>query len=93
MKLVVRLFGDLRRYLPKGQDPLQLDLPEGTTVQAMLQHIGIHPGEVWVVRANKQVVPEDHPLRDGDDIEVFEPVGGGGYGAPPPGIFLPAFPD
>lgn len=77
VKLVVRLFGDLRRYLPEGQDPLQLELPEAVTVLGMLQHIGIHPGEVWVVRANKQVVPEEHTLCDGDDIDVFEPIGGG----------------
>ena len=77
MRLTVRLFGDLRRYLPKGQDPLQVELPEGATAMAVLRHLGIHPGEVWVVRANKQVVPEDQPLRDGDDLEVFEPVGGG----------------
>lgn len=77
MKLTVRLFGDLRRYLPRGQELLELELPEGATPTAVLQHIGIHPGEVWVVRANKQVVPDDHPLRDGDDLEVFEPVGGG----------------
>lgn len=73
----MRLFGDLRRYLPQGQDLLYLELQEGATPIALLQQIGIHPGEVWVVRANKQIVPEDQPLRDGDDIEVFEPVGGG----------------
>lgn len=77
MRLTIRLFGDLRRYLPKGQDPLLLEMPEGSTVLAMLNQVGIHPGEVWVVRANKQVVPEEQPLQDGDDVEVFEPVGGG----------------
>ena len=77
MKLTVRLFGDLRRYLPEGQDPIQMELPEGSTSMTVLDSLGIHPGEVWVVRANKQVVPEDQPLRDGDDLEVFEPVGGG----------------
>ncbi len=77
MKLVVHLFGDLRRHLPRGQETLQLELPEGATSLALLRHIGIHPGEVWVVRANKQIVPEEQPLHDGDVIEIFEPVGGG----------------
>ena len=81
MKVTVRLFGDLRRYLPKGQNLLVLDLPEGTTAVGMLQHLGIHPGEVWVIRANRQVIREEQPLHDGDDIEVFEPVGGG-FGGP-----------
>lgn len=77
MRLTVRLFGDLRKYLPRGQELIQMELPEGATPMALLQQIGIHPGEVWLVRANRQVVPDDQPLQDGDDIEVFEPVGGG----------------
>ena len=43
----------------------------------VLEQIGIHPGEVWLVRANKQVIAEQTSLRDGDDLEIFEPVGGG----------------
>lgn len=77
VKVAVRLFGDLRRYLPQGKELIELELPEGSTPSDILSTIGIHPGEVWVVRANKEVVAEDQPLRDGDEIEVFEPVGGG----------------
>ncbi len=77
MRFTVRLFGDLRRYLPKGQELLEMDLPEGATPAKVLEQIGIHPGEVWLVRANRQVVSEDTALHDGDDLEIFEPVGGG----------------
>jgi thiamine biosynthesis protein ThiS len=80
VKLTVHLFGDLRRHLPKGQDPVLMELPEGSTAMTVLQELGIHPGEVWVVRANKQVIPEEQPLQDGDELEVFEPVGGGQLG-------------
>lgn len=38
---------------------------------------GVCAGEVWLVRANKQVIEEDAPLADGDELEIFEPVGGG----------------
>jgi thiamine biosynthesis protein ThiS len=77
VRLTVRLFGDLRRHLPDGQEALDLELPEGSTVLAMLKQAGIDPNEVWVVRVNKKIVSEEHPLQDGDDLEVFEPVGGG----------------
>ncbi len=77
MRLTIRLFGDLRRYLPRGQETIDLDLPEGATPSTVLERIGIHPGEVWLVRANKQIIAEDTPLSDGDDLEIFEPVGGG----------------
>lgn len=77
MRLTVHLFGDLRRFLPRGQEEIELDLPEGATSADVLEKIGIHPGEVWLVRANKQVIAEETPLGDGDVLEVFEPVGGG----------------
>jgi len=77
MRVTVRLFGDLRRYLPKGQELLELELPDGATPGALLRQVGIHPGEVWLLRANKQIIQEDHPLQDGDELEIFEPVGGG----------------
>jgi len=77
MKLTVHLFGDLRRFLPRGQEQLDLDLPDGATPSDVLESIGIHPGEVWLVRANKQVITEQTALGDGDVLEIFEPVGGG----------------
>jgi len=77
MRVTVRLFGDLRKYLPKGQELLHIELPDGATSGTLLQHVGIHPGEVWLVRANRQVIPEDQSLHDGDEVEIFEPVGGG----------------
>ena len=77
MRLTVRLFGDLRRHLPKGRECLEMDLPPGTTPAALLREIGIHPGEVWVVRANREVVRDNQPFTDGDFVELFEPVGGG----------------
>ncbi|HEX2924043.1 MAG TPA: MoaD/ThiS family protein [Chloroflexota bacterium] len=77
MRLTVHLFGDLRRYLPKGQELIRLEIADATTVSNLLSHLRIDPSEVWVVRANKQVVSEESTLNDGDDIEVFEPIGGG----------------
>ena len=77
MRLTVRLFGDLRRYLPRGQETIEMELPEGATPSAVFEQLGIHPGEVWLVRANKEIVSEETPLGDGDDLEIFEPVGGG----------------
>ncbi|HEX9014389.1 MAG TPA: MoaD/ThiS family protein, partial [Chloroflexota bacterium] len=67
----------LRRYLPRESEWIDLELPEGATPATVLERLGIHPGEVWLVRANREVVPEDHALQDGDDLEIFEPVGGG----------------
>jgi len=77
VRLTVRLFGDLRKYLPKGQELLELELPEGATPAFVLEQLGIHPGEVWLVRANRQVIADGSPLHDGDDMEIFEPIGGG----------------
>lgn len=77
MRLTVRLFGDLRSFLPAEQDLLKIEVPEGETAASLLERIGIHPGDVWMIRANHLVIADDSSLHDGDDIEVFEPVGGG----------------
>ena len=40
MRVTVRLFGDLRRLLPRGQEALDLELPEGATGAELLRQMG-----------------------------------------------------
>lgn len=56
------------------------ELPDGITVVALLQQLGVASGPVAVER-NAQIVPRaEHVstvLRDGDQVEVVQFVGGG----------------
>ena len=56
------------------------ELPDGITVVALLQRLGVASGPVAVER-NAQIVPRaEHVttvLHDGDQVEVVQFVGGG----------------
>ena len=77
MKINVRLYGALRDHLPANQKGRTvLELIDGSTVQGLLDTIGISHTVVIAVNG-QQDIDLSHPLNDGDTITVFELVGGG----------------
>ena len=56
------------------------ELPEATTIVAMLEHMQVDPRRV-AVEVNRQVIPRakhtEHQLTNGDQVEVVTLVGGG----------------
>ena len=79
MKVEVRLFATLARYLPPGssRDSVLLDLPAGATVGAALHALGI-PAEVECLRVvNGRDADPGDPLREGDVVTVCPPLVGG----------------
>ena len=56
------------------------EIPPGTTVESLLTQLGLG-GQPAVVEVNKQLVPKrrhaEHPLAEGDSVEVVTLVGGG----------------
>jgi molybdopterin synthase sulfur carrier subunit len=75
----VRLFATLRRHYPHLGigEAMPVELPEGTTVGQMLDHLRLPADEVKVVFVNNVVRGGEHVLSDGDEAGVFPPVGGG----------------
>jgi molybdopterin synthase sulfur carrier subunit len=57
--------------------PVAVDLPEGSMVSALLQHLDIPAAEVSLIVVNGAHVQVDRTLRDGDRVKLFAPVGGG----------------
>jgi sulfur carrier protein len=55
-------------------------VPDGLTVRALLDHLGLTQGPV-AVEINREIVPRKehvaHPVAEGDTIEVVHLVGGG----------------
>lgn len=79
VKVDVRLYATLRRYGPEttlGED-LTLELPEGTTVEGLLQKLGVPSDVVKIVFVNGISRDPDHVLAEGDRIGIFPPVAGG----------------
>ena len=79
MKVEVRLFATLRRYVPNLGigEPLVMDLPEGTTPRALLERLGIPPDDVKIIMRNNKQVEMDTPRQDGDRVAFIPAVGGG----------------
>jgi len=80
MNVTVKLFGNLRRHLPPGQEAIALSLAPGTSLEAAMQQLGVPDGEVGLAAVNGEAVPETSVLRDGDRLELFAPMGGGAEG-------------
>jgi protein-tyrosine phosphatase/sulfur carrier protein ThiS len=82
MRVRFSTVGPLRRYLPEGSDSVELDLPGGATAADLLERLDITWGETGIIQINGVLADDDTPLRDGDAVEVFAPIGGGQGPAP-----------
>jgi len=46
-------------------------------VADLLVQLGLSQKQVWIIRVNGENVDAEHPLADGDAVELFPLVGGG----------------
>lgn len=79
MYVRVKLFATLRRYageIPAGK-PLELELSEGTTLQELVDRLGLPPEETKVTFVNGRSQDLDFVLQPGDEVGIFPPIGGG----------------
>lgn len=77
MKIRVRVFGPLKRYLPGQAEDVSIEVSDGTTVDDLMKQRSIPDEDVFVVTVNGARVQSSHVLKDGDEICMFSPVGGG----------------
>ena len=77
MYITVKFYGNLKKYSPQKNETAQMELNSDTTIRALLSRLGVPDTEVWMSAINDKVVDELSLLRDGDVLEVFEPVKGG----------------
>ena len=78
MKVKIKLFGPLRKYLPadtKGR-VAEIDLPDETTIDDLAVHLGIEE-EPAVVSLNDQESHRGRKLQAGDVVAFFPPLAGG----------------
>lgn len=80
MRVDVRLFATLERYLPPGsRDGVAvLDVPEGSTASDVARRLGIPPGLERVLLINGREASPDRPLGPGDVLDLYPPLAGGG---------------
>ena len=79
MLIKVKLFASLQRYnsdMQAGQ-PFEVELPEKSNIGALIKHLEIRANEVKVTYVNGRARAELYRLKDGDEVGIFPPVGGG----------------
>ncbi len=80
MRVRVKLMGALRSKLPANAKGgvAELELPNGVTLVAALEQLGISSGHVHLVMVNGQQEPDRlRVLAEGDEVTAFPPVAGG----------------
>lgn len=84
MKVAVRFFARYREAA--GRDHVELELPEGGTVEAAWEAVAsrfpvLEPYRPFTLFAlGTDYVQPNHPLRPGDEVCLFPPVSGGSDG-------------
>jgi sulfur carrier protein ThiS len=76
--VMVTLFADLRRFLPRGANgPQRYTLPEGATLADLLAAVGIAADYELTAAVDGELAARDTPLRDGADVMLLSPMEGG----------------
>lgn len=75
MTITVRLYATLRAYAEAGETVL--DVPEGTTVGGLVEHLGIPGAAVRIVFVNGVTQDDAYVVKSGDEVGIFPPIAGG----------------
>ena len=74
MEIIVRLFATLREGRFKDQ---KLEVEDNNRVINILIQLDIPLEEVAICLVNGRHAKSEHPLKNGDTVSIFPPVGGG----------------
>jgi molybdopterin converting factor small subunit len=79
MKVEIKLFGYMKEYVPGGEDysSRQVALQEGARVDQLLEKLGIPIDIPKIVLIDGVTVKPNHPLKEGDSVNIFPPLTGG----------------
>ncbi len=77
-RVEVRLFGNLRSYMPvPGAQSAVVVVSEGASLGDLLEQLNIPQGDPKILLINGIHAERDHRLSEGDRVSVFPPIAGG----------------
>ncbi len=79
MRVTVKLYATLHQY-GRGKRPgapFDLELPEAATLRDLIDLLKIPPEETRITFVNGLIQESDQRLKDGDEVGMFPPIGGG----------------
>jgi sulfur-carrier protein len=79
MKIKVRVFANLVRYVPGARAgvPLEMDIPAGTTLGSLVKQLNIPEEEYKTGFVNGRSEETAYAMKEGDEVGIFSPIGGG----------------
>lgn len=79
MQITVKLFATLTRYGQgeRAGTPFTIELSEDTTLHELVNILKIPPEETRVMFVNGIIQEFKTILKDGDEVGIFPPIGGG----------------
>ena len=75
IKIELRLFADLSKYLPKNSESFQIN--NNASIEQLLLKLGINKDRAKIVFINGIKKDLKECLKQGDRVGIFPPVGGG----------------
>ena len=76
MQISVTMWGNLRRFVPRGTGSMVLEVEDGATVEDLAVQMGAQH-DVYAAALNGKVVPLSCPLSPGDRVFLFDHLHGG----------------
>lgn len=76
IEITLTMHGNLRRFLPEGRSSTTLRVPEGTTLQQLIEIVHARH-DVWLAAVNGTATAVTATLSAGDAVELFEQLEGG----------------
>lgn len=79
MRITIKLFAGLQKYLPPGRkgSSATLELKSGATVADVVAQLGLPLEQAKLKLVNSTHAQPDAVLHHGDTLAIFPPVGGG----------------
>lgn len=79
MQVTVKLYATLTRYGQgeRSGTPFIIELSEGATLQHLINKLKIPPEETRIMFVNGIIQEFEYILKDGDEVGIFPPIGGG----------------
>jgi sulfur carrier protein ThiS len=78
MRVRIIPYAELRRQLlPRGQDTLWLDVPDGTTVGDLVRQLDVKVTDRLIVGLDGSYAPPNTPLHENAELTLVTPMEGG----------------
>ena len=84
IRITLKLYATLMAFLPEAnrrQHAIELNVPEGATLDAVIAPFGLPKALVFLVLVNGVFIPPSararHRFEDGDVLAIWPPVAGG----------------